>query len=129
MKKTFSLSLFLLFLLLTAFTPSEKLIAKWEITSIQEKDKTKIKKPGRWLEFKADGTLVGGQLNENDLYGEVPVLTGSWKIDGESKQLTMYYAKDDIRIPEVFKVVKCTSKKLILKSDQVKLHLAKMDKI
>lgn len=115
------------FFLLTAFKAPEDLVGKWEIVSTQEKDKAKIENPGRWIQLEADGILHVGIFSEDDPFGEEASLTGSWKYDEAGKALTMYYAKDDERSPQVIQVIKCSSKKMMLRDNNMKIHLVKMD--
>ena len=59
------------------------IVGKWEVVKLQDADGTINTVNGRWMEFKADGKLSGGNsLDRSDR-------EGTWQYNAETKELTL----------------------------------------
>lgn len=80
-----------------SFQTNDSVVGKWELFKMETADGQISESSGRWMHFKADGILEGG----NTL--ETTNRTGNWEYDKETKQLTIsseknYQAKEHLAL-------------------------------
>ena len=104
------------FLLTTSFSEKKKvdpnlILGKWEIYKIQESGRAPKTQRQKFIEFKADGTLLGGGI------GEIPDKRGTWKLNPKTGILTIQ-SRESYKDNGNYEILKLTQQDLILKRDK-----------